>query len=305
METATQAHALVRRPMPPPAGFATGAQAVDANGQAVPAVLPKDYVPAAESAHELYQISTEAFRGPLDLLLFLIKRHQLDVFDIPMAFVCVRYLGYLEMMRECNLDVAAEFMFMASELLHIKSRMLLPQEHKTAEELEEGDPRAELVERLLTLQSFKDAATDLGSRDQLGRDVFTHTPQVPAKGLDKLKPVDSWALVGAFDGLLKRLKPEVRHKVVVEQVPMRLRMYRLIEWLDGCAEAKAFAEVLEDIEARVDLIVTFLAVLEMTKLKLLRVYQSEDGALYVLARFANASEAHQSLAHSQPVDDFT
>ena len=110
--------------------------------------IPKDYFPAAESLHEIFRLKVSAFEGPLDLLLFLIRRHQLDILDIPIAFICAEYLQCLKVMQDLSLDVAAEFLFMASELVHLKSKCLLPRSDELEEE-EEEDPRWALVLRLL------------------------------------------------------------------------------------------------------------------------------------------------------------
>lgn len=264
-------------------------------------VLPKDYVPAAESAHALYQVELASFSGPLDLLLFLIKRHHLNVLDIPMAFVCARYLEALNLLQDYTLDVAAEFMFMASELLHIKSRMLLPRvEPEGGSNEEDLDPRATLVARLLAYQTFKDAADNLHALPQLERDNFARAPEAVTPPEARLREVDAMALVRAFDQVLRRQKPEVRHRVVVEQVPMRLRMHRVLELLAQNVTAPLrFEVVLREVQARVDLIVTFLAILELAKLKLLRIAVDEadqNASLYVMARFATAQEAQQRLA---------
>lgn len=270
-------------------------------------VLPKDYVPAAESAHALYQVELASFSGPLDLLLFLIRRHHLNVFDIPMAFVCARYLEALNLLQDYTLDVAAEFMFMASELLHIKSRMLLPRVEPAADDdASDLDPRATLVARLLAYQAFKDAADNLHALPQLERDNFARDPEAVAPGEAPLREVNVLALVQAFDRVLQRQKPEVRHRVVVEQVPMRLRMHRVLELLAADVAAPLpFETVLNELPARVDLIVTFLAVLELAKLKLLRIGvdgANNDATLYVVARFANAEEALRRLAGAHATD---
>ena len=335
---AASAKGLIARP-PKLRSGAGGAAPQDGVQLGLGLVLPKDYVPAAESAHALYQVELASFSGPLDLLLFLIKRHHLNIFDIPMAFICARYVETLEAMQSYTLDVAAEFMFMASELLHIKSRMLLPQiEDKADGDEDEGDPRAELVARLLAYQTFKEAADTLQVLPQTGRDVFGGRREDIEPGPPKLRELDAMALVRAFDQVLSRQKPEVRHQVIVEQVPMRLRMHRIIALLDARRAASAgaeavapegasagaaaqdvaealpqaelvpagatlaFADVLAEVEARVDLIVSFLAVLEMAKLKLLRIYISDHDALWLRARFGSSQEATERLAGANALD---
>jgi segregation and condensation protein A len=269
-----------------------------------PMAIPRDYVPAAESAHELYQLQLDAFEGPLDLLLHLIRRHHLDIFDIPMAFVCARYVDYLDAMQELSLDVAAEFMFMASELMHIKSRMLLPQAD-VAEEEEEGDPRMDLVHRLLAYQTYRDAAAQMARLPQLGRDTFARQPQdlPPAVGETRMADGQALMLTRAFSEALKRLKPTATHKVVVEQVSMRLRMQRLIERLAfDLSVPLPFAQLLDEIEHRLDVIVMFLATLEMARLSLLQVYTSDHNTLYLKARFTTAQSAIERISGA---DDIT
>lgn len=258
--------------------------------------LPKDYVPLAESHHALYQVTTEAFQGPLDLLLFLIRRHQLDIFDIPMAFVCARYLEVLEQTHGSCLDVAAEFMYMASELLHIKSRMLLPKEPSGEDDTDLGDPRADLVSRLLLLQSYQDAAQDFEQRPQLGRDIFANEPEALPVGLKPLRALDPLQLIATFDRLLKKRAPEARHQVIVEQVPMRLRMGRLLERLDERGAPLSWTDVFSEVDGRLDLIVMFLAVLELAKQRLLQIAEDNAGELVLLGQFSSLSDAHQRLA---------
>lgn len=270
-----------------------------------PLAIPKDYVPAAESAHALYQLQLEAFEGPLDLLLHLIRRHHLDIFDIPMAFVCARYVDYLDAMQDLNLDVAAEFMFMASELMHIKSRMLLPQAPSDDDDEEEGDPRADLVYRLLAYQTFRAAASQMAQMPQLEREVFARPPQGAPMACEdsKLQVGQAMALTRAFGAALKRMAPTTSHKVVVEQVSMRLRMQSLVDQL--CVDLAVplpFAQILHDIEQRLDAIVVFLAALEMARLKLLQVYISEHETLYIKARFASRQAAIERISG---VDDMT
>lgn len=258
--------------------------------------IPRDYVPSAESAHELYHIDIEAFAGPLDLLLFLIRRHQIDVFDIPIAFICGKYLDYVRMMEDLNIDVAAEFMFMAAELVHIKSKMLLPKPPSLEGDNEEEDPRAELVRRLLEYQKFKMGAESLAELPRHEWDTFGRPPEaIPEReGGAPLREVGVFALVQAFNAILKRQRPEVRHHVIMEQVSMRKRMYTLAQVLAGEASLR-FEQAINPGSSRLEIIVTFLAVLEMTRLKLLRVYESDDGVLYLRARFDSVDVAYDRI----------
>ncbi len=257
---------------------------------------PTDYVATAESMHALYQLQLGGFEGPLDLLLHLIKRHHVDIFDIPIAFICERYLEYLKVMEDLDIDVASEFLFMASELLHLKSRMLLPRPEGETTEEEEVDPRAELVRRLLEYQKYKDVAERFGLLDRFGRDTFGREaePAPPLEGEAPLKEVGLFALVKAFQGVLDRQKPEVRHQVMLEQVSVRQRIRVLVQRFES-QEPTRFDKLLEDAHRRIDIVVTFLALLEMGKLKLLRIFQDEDGVIFVHPKFDDVSLAFARL----------
>jgi segregation and condensation protein A len=261
--------------------------------------IPKDYVPLPDSGHLLYQVQLPAFEGPLDLLLFLIRRHALDIFDIPMAFVCERYIEYLSRMEDLNIDIAAEFMLMASELVYIKSKMLLPKPEKEAEE--EIDPRAQLVERLLLHQVFKQAAEQLEDRDKLDDEVFGRKPErLPkADGQAPMQEVGVYSLVKAFSAVLKRQRPEVRHQVLMETVSLAERLQQVIARL-GMQETTTLAELLAPyLSQRIEVIVTFLALLELTRMQLLRLYQQDEGELYIRVRFASEKEAIEHLENMQ------
>ena len=257
---------------------------------------PTDYVATPESMHALYQLQIDGFEGPLDLLLHLIKRHHLDIFDIPIAFICERYLEYLKAMEDVDIDVASEFLFMAAELLQLKSRMLLPRPEGEATEEEEIDPRAELVRRLLEYQKYKDVAERFGLLDRFGRDTFGREaePTPPPEGEAPLKEVGLFALVKAFQACLDRQKPEVRHQVMLEQVSVRQRIRVLVQRFES-QEPMRFESLLEDARRRIDIVVTFLALLEMGKLKLLRIFQSDDGVIYVHPKFDDVSLAFARL----------
>ncbi|MBI3179995.1 MAG: segregation/condensation protein A, partial [Deltaproteobacteria bacterium] len=255
----------------------------------------KDYVPAAESGHELYQLHLEGFEGPLDLLLFLIRRHALDIFDIPVAFICQQYLAYLRRMEELNLDVASEFLATAAELLHIKSKMLLPKPAEVSDE-EEADPRAELVRRLLEYQKYRDAALWLGGTTWQGRDTFAHdeeTAEAPA-GERSLREVGVFALIEAFGTVLARQAPELRHQVLLEQVRVSDCIRGFIDLLAQRARLR-FDELVGASRDRLDVVVSFLALLEMTRLRLLKLYQSPEGTLYLERRFASIEQALHQL----------
>jgi segregation and condensation protein A len=244
-----------------------------------------EFVVAAKAFH----LTLPTFEGPLDLLLHLIREHKLDIFDIPIAFVTSEYLAYLGRMKELNLDIAGEFLVMAATLAHIKSRLLLPRPETPAEESEEeqGDPRADLVRRLLEYQKYKAAAEDLGRQDLLGREVFTRqvkAEQVPfGDGELGLKEVSVFKLIEALDKVLKNLKPEKQHQVVLERVSISDAISRIAELLRD-KEKITFFELFDGMTERHRVIATFLGLLEMTRLKLVRVLQEERGGDIVIAR---------------------
>ena len=259
-------------------------------------VVPKDYMPAPESNEIIYQLDLDAFEGPLDLLLFLIRRHQIDIFDIPMSFICERYLEYMDRMKDLNIDVAAEFMFMAAELLHIKSKMLLPQPEELEDD-EETDPRADLVRRLLEYQKYKEAAEAIARFEWLGRDTFGREPEkIPIdRGALPLREVGVFALIEAFDTILQKKRPELLHQVMMEEVSIAERLRSFVQKLAGKDQVR-FEEMLGVVHTRIDIVVSFLAMLEMTKMRMLSIYQSLEGALYLSPRFKDVETAMQQIA---------
>jgi segregation and condensation protein A len=225
-----------------------------------------------------FQIKLPNFEGPLDLLLHLIKKHELNILDLPIAFVTERYLDYLKMMQELDLDVASEYLLMAATLAHIKSKMLLPQAAAVdaAEEQEdaiEEDPRAELIRRLLEYQKYKAAAEQLGARPIAGRDVFPRGMPAPsAQGPAPLATFDLYKLLDAFGSILKRVKSQTALEVTAERITIHERMTQLSDLLRE-KRSCTFDELFEYDRTRYEVVVTFLALLEMTKLRLTRIYQ--------------------------------
>ena len=226
------------------------------------------------------------FEGPLDLLLHLIKRHELDVLDLPIAFVTSRYLEYLQMMQELDLDVASEYLLMAATLAHIKSKMLLPaapsDNLEEQEEAYQSDPRAELIRRLLEYQKYKAAAGQLGARPLAGRDVFPRGLSAPeAQGPAPLAGIDLYKLLDAFQSILKRVKGRVALEVTAESITIHERISQLSDLL-RVKRSCVFEELFEAARSRYEVIVTFLALLEMTKLRITRIYQADPtSALHV------------------------
>jgi segregation and condensation protein A len=244
-----------------------------------PASVPVVVEERALTAGNAYSVKLPTFEGPLDLLLHLIEEHELDVMDIPIAFVAKKYVEYITLMEELNIDIASEYLVMAATLTHIKSKMLLPvvptdQEDEAEAEL---DPRAELVRRLLEYQKYKHAAEQLSSNPVLGRDVFLRGVPAPnVEGAAPLAGLSLFKLLDAFQGVLSRAKNVVDHQIDFERFSITDRINELSEMLKSRGKV-LFEELFEGHRGRADLIVTFLAILEMTRLRLTRVEQ--DGPL--------------------------
>ncbi len=221
-----------------------------------------------------YTVRLEGFEGPLDLLLHLIRKNELDIMDIPIALITEQYLDYLKLMKELNLDVAGDYLLMASTLLHIKSKMLLP---ASAEEEEEGgeDPRAELVRRLLEYQKFKEAAGDLDRRPLKGRDIFVRVvpPDLQEPQEDGKTEVSLFDLLEALRQVLARVKPENVHEVMLEPITVEQRVQEILSLLQQEKRSIAFHHLFRERVSRRMIVVTFLAILELVKLKQIRVFQ--------------------------------
>jgi len=232
-----------------------------------------------------YQVSIEEFEGPLDLLLHLIKKNEVDIYNIPIAAITRQYLDYLDLMKELNLDIAGEFLVMAATLLQIKSRMLLPVTVEEAGEEEEEDPREELVRRLLEYQKYKEAAITLAQRDLLGRDFFArkfHAPELASFASEE-EPVDveMFELIKAFQGVLARVSPETFHDVGADGPSIADRITEILALLKE--EAVTFESLFANDFTRDALVTTFLAVLELCKLRMIRITQlQERGTIWIM-----------------------
>ncbi len=231
-----------------------------------------------ESQLDAITIKLQSFQGPLDLLVHLIKKHQINVYDIPIALITKQYLEYLNLLQELNLDLASEFLVMAATLIHIKSRMLLPRPETAAgDPAEEEDPRDALVRRLLEHQTFKAAAEVLHDRETLRSAQWARPDsRIEAIAGDDYEPeieVDLFSLLSAFKLVLERVRERPPMAIPGEQISVEARIEQLLERLSE-TEACGFDDLFEDAATRPDLIVTFLAMLEMIRLKLIRVYQA-------------------------------
>jgi segregation and condensation protein A len=231
-----------------------------------------------ESAVDAFPIKLDQFEGPLDLLLHLIRKSELSIHDIPIALITEQYLAAIALMQELNLDVAGEFIVMAATLIHIKSKMLLPRPETAAGVEEEGeDPRDALVRRLIEHQKFKAAAGLLHEREQV-RSAQWQRPDERVAELagDDYEPeleVDLFSLLTAFQAVVERAKHRPKVWLPAEEIPVEVRIEQLLARLSE-TEACGFDDLFSDVNDRTGLILTFLALLEMIRLKLVRVFQS-------------------------------
>jgi segregation and condensation protein A len=245
-----------------------------------PAMSEPSPMPAPDGPEALdpnFRIELPNFEGPLDLLLHLIRKHELDILDLPIAFITDKYLEYLGLLQGLNLDVASEYLVMAATLAHIKSKMLLPRppEDQDDEELDLLDPRAELIRRLLEYQKYKTVAADLGERAISGRDVFSRgAPPPSADGPPPLKEVSVFKLLDALKKIAKRVNADIVLEVDAERMTIQERIGNLVDTLRERRRCR-FDELFEDVSTSYELVVTFLALLEMAKMRLASIYQTD------------------------------
>jgi segregation and condensation protein A len=250
-----------------------------------------------ESILEAYPVRLEHFEGPLDLLLHLIKKHEVSIYDIPIAEITQQYLEYIDVMQELNLDVAGEFLVMAATLIHIKSRLLLPRVDPS-EEYPDEDPREALVRRLLEHQKFKAAAELLHERETLRSAQWTR-PDGPIAEIAGEAPepeieVDLFSLIAAFRSVIERAKQRPKAYLPGEQIAIEDCIEQLMSKLSE-TEACGFEDLFADVDSRAGMIVTFLAMLEMIRLKLIRVFQSGPLGPIRVYRRARPADAPKPL----------
>ncbi len=256
-----------------------------------------DYSSEFESAPDAFPVKLSNFEGPLDLLLYLIKKNELNVHDIPIALITAQYLDAIALMQELDLDVAGEYIVMAATLIHVKSKMLLPRPETAAGiEGELEDPRDALVRRLLEHQKFKAAAGLLHEREQLRAAQWLRpdgrVAEIAGPDYEPELEVDLFSLLTAFQAVVQRLKQRPKVLLPPEQIPVEVRIDQLLARLSE-TEACGFEELFADVEERSGLIVTFLALLEMIRLKLVRVFQSGSfGPIRVYKRARPADAPH-------------
>ncbi|MBI2355446.1 MAG: segregation/condensation protein A [Deltaproteobacteria bacterium] len=252
---------------------------------------PREENLTLDGFHDSYSVRLDKFEGPLDLLLHLIRKNELDIRDIPIADITRQYLDYIRLMKELNLDVAGDFLLMASTLLHIKSRLLLPQDVQEEGEEEEADPRAELVRRLLEYQQYKEAGQLLGARALLGREVFIRSCPDPDLALQQAEEgpleLDLFDLVDAFRALLARIPAESFHDVASAETFSIADCINEILSLLQERDSVRFDDLVAEEFTRERVIVTFLALLELCRLKLIRIFQNEpNGGIWFVPAVA-------------------
>lgn len=231
-----------------------------------------------------YQVKLNIFEGPLDLLLNLIKEQEIDIYDIPIASITRQYLEYLDLMRELNLEIAGEFLVMASTLTYIKSRMLLPPPQEPSEGEEEGeDPREELVRRLLEYQKYKGAAQNLRERESIFIDVFGRESPLGLEGMEEdiYLEVSMFDLLSALNNVLQNVKERGEQVIDVNELTVTDRINQILERLKE-SNPLAFTDLFVEVGHRMEVIVTFLALLELIRLRMVRVRQgTELGSIWV------------------------
>lgn len=222
---------------------------------------------------DLYNIKLPVFEGPFDLLLHLIRENKIDIYDIPIALITSQYLQYLEIMKELNLEIAGEFLVMAATLIHIKSKMLLPQDENMVEE-EKQDPRTELVQQLIEYQRYKDAAIELKKREEEWIKVFRKSSSM---GIDEdtnelyLFDLSLFDLIEALKKILDKAPPEVAI-ITKEMLSVKDRMSFIVDMIEG-KDAIRFEDIFEKGATKLKIIVTFIALLELIRIGVVKAYQ--------------------------------
>jgi segregation and condensation protein A len=259
--------------------------------------IPQDlYIPP-----DALEVILDAFEGPLDLLLYLIRRQNLDILDIPVAEITRQYVDYIQAMHTMRFELAAEYLVMAAILAEIKSRMLLPR--SSMDESEEGDPRAELVRRLQEYERFKQAAEDIDALPRQDRDTTPASAFVPDRASVKLPPpVDLREMLLALHDVLKRAELYTQHAIKRDALSVRQRMGELLTRLEDGAFHR-FESLFEVREGRLGVVVTFLAMLELAKEHLLDIVQEVPLAPIYVKSLALGDGAPAAMELSSEFDD--
>lgn len=236
--------------------------------------LPMDlYIPP-----DALEVILEAFEGPLDLLLYLIRRQNLDILQISVSEITTQYMQYIDLMKEMHFELAAEYLVMAAVLAEIKSRMLLPRQ--TEEETDEDDPRAELIRKLQEYERFKQAALDIDELQRINRNFWVAMADAPVTEKERPLPeVQLQDLLVELSRVLKRAENFGSHHVALETLSTRERMSRILESVNKAGDQfVGFSQLFQVEEGRSGVIVTFIAVMELIKESLLEIVQSEPFA---------------------------
>jgi segregation and condensation protein A len=231
-----------------------------------------------------YQIKLEVFEGPMDLLLHLIKKHELDIYSIPIALITQQYLEYIELMKNLDMEIAGDFLVMASTLTHIKSRMMLPPSENPDDE-EGPDPQAELIRRLLEYKSYKDAALSLEDREETWSQIYTRpsetAPDVPAEDEPLLFDFHLFDLLAALKDVMARV-PDASFEVTPETVSITEKISQILSRLEA-VDSMLFADLFEGSTSKAQVIGTFLALLELVKTRVVKAFQVEQfGAIRIM-----------------------
>ncbi len=231
-----------------------------------------------------YKVKLDLFEGPLDLLLHLIKKSEVDIYDIPIATITEQYLEYLDILKTLNLDIVGEYLLMAATLIHIKSKTLLPAPEESGgdDDEEVGDPREELVKRLLEYQRYKDASKHMYNRNLLGRDVFTvgHVDKDELGKEDEFKSLSIFSLIDTLQTVLKKAPADTLISIPHERFSIVDKIDHIMQLLSGTRSA-TFISFFHPAAPRVEIVVTFLAILELAKMRMIRLYETDDGTIRV------------------------
>lgn len=238
-----------------------------------------------------YKVKLDVFEGPLDLLLHLIKEEELNIYDIPISKITKQYFKYMDMMKKLNLNIAGDFLVMAATLTYVKSRMLLPKS-ETADEEEVDDPRAELVRRLIEYKKYKEAAVGLRSREEGMSDSFSRSfvSEWDENDADYLKEVSVFQLLGALRTLLSKADSPQLYEITLEDISVTEKMNGVMERLSFTPRIR-FEDVFDVALSRMEMVGTFLAILELMKQRLIRVFQEKQfGPIWVQAAEESAED---------------
>jgi segregation and condensation protein A len=257
-----------------------------------------DEVDGAAAGAAAYRIELPEFEGPLDLLLHLCKTHELDILNIPIAFVAEKYVEYLETMQAMSVEIAAEYLVMAATLAYLKARELVPDPEPLEGQGEDGeevlDPREELIRRLLEYQKYKDVAVQIGNRPVEGRNVFRRGVRLePITERGELAEHSVWKLIESFADLLRKAGSKISHDVVLDRVSLGDRINQIVDRLEAGSGSFRFDSMIDlsrsEAEVRHQLVVSLLAILELAKLQVIRVLMDPQSEVFYIARREGAS----------------